>query len=271
MFIYYLMLKNNPITYKVLSLGLIVVLSACGGPYPSKEAQRANALFDERCKTAAGIKIYRQVKNVEGVFLEKIRPHQSDREWNDRFYPGAAFAEEVRGDDYIKSFLGYEHSNPSWGPITTERRGFIGPDFRPRNPYNLPGYGFVQAMEDGVLYQYSLRTELIPESKTGATRVVLQKKPASIKVRYTVTYEDHVIQEERDLGIASSAVKVLDEVSGELLGEYTRYSKASSFTKIGGQNWSPWLSSYTCGHVVIADRTATTRQFVDRVLIPAGR
>ena len=51
----------------------------------------------------------------------------------------------------------------------------------------------------------------------------------------------------RVLGIASSTVKVMDAQTNEVLGEYTRYSRASSFTQIGAQNPHPWLSSYTCG------------------------
>ncbi len=265
------MISRGNVSIKSSALILMLILPACGSQRASEEAQRSNALYAERCKTEAGMKIYKQVKNVDGIFLEKIRPHQSDREWNDRFYPGAAFAAEVRGDEYIESFLGYEHSNPSWGAITAERRGFVTKDFQPNNPYNLPGYRFVQATQGGVLYEYFLRTESIPESKIGASRVILQKRKAAVKVRYAVTYEDHVVPEERILGIASSTVKVVDTYTGALLGEYTRYSKASSFTKIGGQNWSPWLSSYSCGNLIHADGNKSTRQFVDQVLIPVGQ
>jgi hypothetical protein len=84
-----------------------------------------------------------------------------------------------------------------------------------------------------------------------------------------VTYEDHVIPEERVLGIASSTVKVIDLQTDELLGEFTRYVLGGGFEQITAQNSSPWLSAYKCSKAWIGGTTgASTRLFVDQVLIP---
>ncbi len=270
---------NSNITFlscSVLSLAVILILRACLPACSSntrayEDIKTTNEVYAEKCQKQAGIRIYKKIRNVDAIFLEKIRPVQSGSAWTDRLYPGAAFAHEVGGEEYIQSFLGYEHSNLSFGPVTEAIRGYITNDYQPGNASSLPGYSFVQAIENGVLYKYTLETIPIPESKIGMNRVVLRKVEAEKRVRYAVTYEDHVIPIERFLGIASSTVKVIDTQTNELLGEYTRYSRASSFSQIGSQNLYPWLSAKLCGQVKNGDGSKTTRQFVDQVLIPSGR
>ncbi len=60
------------------------------------------ALFEEKCRTVAGEKIYRKVENVEGLLLMKVRPDRGDRELANRDWPGAAFARESRAEGFIK-------------------------------------------------------------------------------------------------------------------------------------------------------------------------
>ncbi|MDR1275420.1 MAG: hypothetical protein LBL72_03425 [Candidatus Accumulibacter sp.] len=84
--------------------------------------------------------------------------------------------------------------------------------------------------------------------------------------RYAVTYEDHVIPEERALGLASSTIRVLDQWSGEVLGEMLRYA----WTPENPTKAEPalWLRAYKCpGHA--HGSGSATRKFVDQVLIPA--
>lgn len=96
---------------------------------------------------------------------------------------------------------------------------------------------------------------------------VLDKAPAhGSSPRYGVTYEDHVITEERALGIASSTIKVLDLKTKEVMGEMTRYAWSPGTPSRA--NPSPWLTAYRCPtHARGTD--AATRKFVDQVLIPA--
>jgi hypothetical protein len=169
------------------------------------------ALWEEKCRTVAGEKIYRKVENVEGVLLMKVRPQAGDTEWANRDWPGAAFALEATANGYIETFLGYEHaSNPAGqnDPVTPERRGYINTD---RRPGGLPGYRWVEVIDekDGQRYRYTGRWEE-PWQKDknwlkGYIKFYLDKTPsASQSPRYGVTYDDHVIPDERYLGIASS-------------------------------------------------------------------
>ncbi len=264
--------SNASIKSSALILALILILPACSSPRPYEDIDATNALFAERCKNQAGIKVYKKIPNVEGVFLEKIRPDRAGVELKDPLNPGAAFAHEVGGEEYIISFLGYEHSFRLSSSATENVRGLITPGPQPGAAFNHPGYRFVHVFEDGVLYEYTLQTISTPESKIGPTKVVLRKEKSEKKrARYAVTYEDQVVPAERRLNIASSVVKVVDTQTNEVLGVYVRYARASSFVKIGSQNLYPWLSAQLCGQVLNGDGLRTTRQFVDQVLIPGGR
>jgi len=233
--------------------------------------KEAKALYEDRCKNVAGIRIYKTVQDVEGVLLMKIRPNRSDNELADPNWPGAAFGRETRGDDYITSFLGNE--SPTQGPIDPEHRGIIGIKFPP-NPGSLPGYRWVEVPDpkDGQRYRYSARyDEPWQTDKSylkGYIRFNLDKTPSPSKTppRYAVTFEDHVIPEERALWVASSTVKVLDLKTNEVLGEMTRYA----ISYIHAPRYSmPWLNHLECPLMHATGDSDSTRQFVDQILIPA--
>ncbi|BCB27525.1 hypothetical protein SKTS_24110 [Sulfurimicrobium lacus] len=249
-------------------------------------AKAGEALFEEKCRTVVGEKIYRTVPDVDGVLLMKLRPQASENEWADPMWPGAAFALESTGDEYINTFLGYEHSSSAVGKhVTKEYRGYIGTGFQPDNPDNLPGYRYVDVIDpkDGLRYRYTGSQKAVRKKDTGAPDVqremrnnpnydlnvyswvldeTLTQSPAP---RYAVTFEDHVIPEEREVGVASSTVKVIDTRTGEVLGEMLRY--AWTHRGAGPKGRAAWLSAYKCpGHAVGAD--AATRKFVDQILIP---
>lgn len=239
---------------------------------PLERAQAGKALWEEKCRTVAGEKIYRTVPNVEGLVLLKVRPRVSSREWADPNWAGAAFALEATADGYIESFLGYEHSSSATGkPVTPTYRGYINTDYLPNNPNNLPGYRYVDVIDekDGQRYRYTGRWEepwqYDKSYLKGYIKFFLDKSPAAeLSPRYGVTFEDHVIPEDRALGVASSTVKVVDLQSGEVLGEMLRYAWS---TPASPANPHRWLTAYKCPmHPVGAD--AATRKFVDQVLTP---
>jgi hypothetical protein len=237
-------------------------------------AQKARALYEEKCKTVAGEKIYRTVPDVEGIVLLKVRPQAGSREWADLMWPGAAFALESPADGYITTFLGYEHSSSQNGePVTSQHRGYVNTDFFKDTPANnLPGYRYVDVIDekDGKRYRYKGRWDepwkTDSSYSTSYVRFSLDKSPASEpSPRYGVTFEDHLNPEERALGVASSTIKVVDLQTNEVLGEMTRYAWGS--TKPSSFNPSPWLTAAKCpGHAVGSN--AATRKFVDRILIP---
>jgi hypothetical protein len=255
-------------------LGAQVVPSDPAAMTPLQRAQAGKALWEEKCHTVAGEKIYKTVPDVEGIVLLKVRPNgsQSEREWANPMWPGAAFAREGTGDGYIESFLGYEHSgSPTGEPVTPTSRGYIGTDFQPKNPSNLPGYRYVDVIEekDGQRYRYTGRWEepwqYDKSYLKGYIKFFLDKSPApEPSPRYGVTFEDHVIPEERALGVASSTVKVLDLQTGEVLGELLRYAWSTP-ANLGNPN--PWLTAYRCPDHAVGTGAAT-RKFVDQILIP---
>jgi hypothetical protein len=259
---------------------------------PDKAAQRAaylekiakaEAIYNNACKNIAVPKVYKTVPDVEGILLMKVRPMRSDRELADPNWPGAAFGREAYADDYISSFLGYEHSIMGDAPFTLEHRGYIGPDKRPGS---RPGYRWVDVVDekDGKRYRYTLVKKIVGKLDTTAVnvrielaknpnmdlniyRIVLDRQPAPDPApRYGVTFEDHVIPEERALWLASSTVKVLDLRTNQMLGEMPRY--AMSYVHIpSSSNPGPWISAYVCPGDY-AGASAATRKFVDQVLIP---
>ncbi len=248
-------------------------------------ARKARALYEEKCRTVAGEKIYRTVLDVEGIVLLKVRPQAGGREWADLMWPGAAFALESRADEYITTFLGYEQSSREGVPVTPDRRGYINTNYVPENASNLPGYRYVDVIDekDGQRYRYTGSNKVVGKKDITAPNIQLGIKndptydlnvyqwtlvkslAPDPSPRYGVTFEDHVIPDERALGVASSTVRVLDIKTGEVLGEMTRFAWGS--TKPSGFNPTPWLTAWKCpAHGVGAN--AATRKFVDQVLVP---
>lgn len=87
--------KRTQRSWLAASLLLVSVAAFSAEPEkkgrPSAETIKAGrALFDERCKTVAGEKIYRTVEDVEGIVLLKVRPQRSDADLSSRDWPGAA-------------------------------------------------------------------------------------------------------------------------------------------------------------------------------------
>lgn len=260
----------------VLSLGLI---GACQStvntpqdPHVTEMAKAGKAYFEDRCKTVAGEKIYRTVPDVEGVLLMKVRPQRSQTELEDPMWPGAAFAIEAYGDDYIKTFIGYEYgtgnNDGSKNPITKDHRGYIAPDKRPGG---RPGYRYVDVIDA----KDEQRVRVTQKSDEpwqydksylkGYIRYFLDKTPTTAPApRYGVTYEDHVIPAERAMGVASSTVKVIDLQTNEVLGEMVRYA-----FRPRGIRLTQWEHGNKCpAHYVGSDEA--TRKFVDQVLLPKG-
>ncbi|PLK48241.1 hypothetical protein [Uliginosibacterium sp. TH139] len=264
-----------PLRGLVLATLALPLLAACA-VLPSPGLQRVKAgeaLFEARCKNEPGIKIYKTVADVEGIVLLKVRPTAGEREWSDPMWPGAAFARDATGDSYINSFLWFEIPSGIGGspmPITPSMRGSLGP-----TPTDHPGYRYVDVVEEGTGARwrysgyYDRPWERDPNrysSKNPYSFWKLKREPAPAEgPRYGVMYEDHVIPEERALGLASSTVKVLDLKTNDVLGEMTMYAWTPA--RPNPANPSPWLTAYRCGGGP-SSSTHQTRFFVDQVLLP---
>lgn len=164
-----------------------------------------------------------------------------------------------------------------------EYRGYVSTTRVPGQT-DRPGYRWVDVIDpkDGVRYRYSGSVKIVgrmdvtakgvqmllardPNHDLNIYRWTLDKTPAPDPApRYAVTYEDHVIPEERALGVASSTVKVIDQQTQEILGEMLRY--AWGIFPASSANPSPWLTAWKCpGHAVGAE--SATRKFVDQILL----
>lgn len=238
-----------------------------------QRAEAGKALWEEKCRTVAGEKVYKTVADVEGLVMLKVRPQASDREWADPNWPGAAFAREARDIRYIESFLGYEHSPDPAGeaPVSPLFRGYVNTDYLPDNPSNISGYRYVDVIDskDGQRYRYTGRwDEPWQYDKSylkGYIKFFLDRVPAPDPApRYGVTFEDHVTPEDRVLGVASSTVKVINLETDEVLGEMLRYAWSTPASRV---NPSPWLSAHRCPEHGVGTGSAT-RKFVDQILIP---
>ena len=275
-------MKPAPSVSRWTGIVLLVLLTGClpsqadpnVGEAAVNRALAGKAVWEEKCRTVAGEKIYRKVENVEGVLLMKVRPMRGEREWADRMWPGAAFAREAPGEEYIKGFLGYEYGFSTLGnkfmPVTPQYRGTISTD---RLQGGLPGYRWVEVIDakDGQRYRYTGRYDEPWKTDSSYSKTYirfnLDKTTApGPSPRYGVTFEDHVIPEDRYLGIASSTIKVLDLQTKEVLGEMTRYAWSPGAPS--RVNPSPWLTAYRCPDHSVGTSGAT-RKFVDQILIPA--
>lgn len=251
--------------------------------------QKGKALFEEKCRTVAGERIYRTVSGIEGIVLLKVRPRVGEREWADPMWAGAAFALEATSEEYVSTFLGYEHSSSQKGePVSAKHRGYISSDYQPQNPSNLEGYRFVDVVNEREQKRYrftgseqvvgkkdvnapAVRMALAanPNYDLNIYRYTLQRSVTSAPMpRYGVTFEDQIVPEHRALGVASSSVRVLDLSTNEVLGELTRYAWSPGGPSVA--NPSPWLTAHRCPAYTVGAE-AVTRKFVDQILVPLGR
>ena len=228
----------------------------------------AEAMYNERCQNKAGYKIYKVVEDVEGIQLLKVRHRVNEA---DPMAPGAAFALEGPDDEYISEFLMYRY--PSSG--TSDGSYFVNSD---KTDDAIPGFRYVDVIDekDGKRVRVTGAEEVTGKKDINAVNVKraleqdpnldlnvynwrLTRHPASDPApRYAVTFEDHVIPEERAFGLASSTVKVIDTQTNEVLAEMLQYA------------WGPaWGSAYKCPGVGHGSSTST-RQFVDHVLVARG-
>jgi hypothetical protein len=240
--------------------------------YRSKLA-RAQALFEKRCKTA-GEKIYKTVEDVEGVLLINPRPQQvQGRDEADQNWIGAGLPTEATGNQYIMNFLFYGVAESGNTIRSLNSGGTAGPSGSIAAgvaPEGTRGYRYVDIEENGIRSRYSLRplrsytSNGDPLEAYGKREVATYSPPL-----YSVTYENIVDPEGRANWIAGARVKVVDQKSGELLGERTQFSfEAGLGSKEGFRQ--PWILARQCPFEnSSATNAGTVRFFVEKILKPA--
>lgn len=205
------------------------------------------ALFRERCK-GAGEKITRTVDNVDGVFLENIRPKMDSSDRSDPNWPDAALPDESRGEWYIRTFLFWEHHEDKRNP-----RGYLNNQFS-----DSPGYQFVDVKDtDGIVYRY----RLIKSELAQLSRELVNGSPA----RYAISFINIVDPTDRKKWIAGTKVFITDTATNEIIAEHTWFSIEPGQGNISDFR-SPWGFVQTCPP--LKGGNTPTRFFVDRVLKP---
>jgi hypothetical protein len=234
---------------------------------------KAKALFEERCKTA-GVVIKHTVKEVDGIELKKIRRDTpwGGKEYFDPMWEDAALAGTNQGDEFIKDFLLSEvrlASHP-------ENRFPLRRPERKAQPGELPmrpGYRFVEYVDpaDGLRYRYRLPfiSGSFENSREGA---LARERSTTAPLRYAFTYEGLVDPADRALWIAGVRLKAIDQKSGEVLAEMTRYVFDPGFGVSTTDRW-PWQSTHTNSTTQCPSSSSEPlghahRHFIDTVLIP---
>ena len=233
---------------------------------------KAQALFDERCKTA-GEKIYKTVEGVEGVSLVNPRPTAiQGKDEADKNWPGAGMPSESTGNQYLLDFLFYDKPSQIqtirslYPGGTTGKYGTIAAGVVPEG---IKGYQYLETEENGMRIEYSLRELSDYDLGNGALNGYGKRTTATRpKPKYVVTYENIVDPEGRENWVAGARLAVLDSQSGELLAERVQFSfEAALGSKQNGRQ--PWAFAAQCPNASPSTTTSgTSRFFVAKVLKP---
>ncbi|MDO9003437.1 MAG: hypothetical protein Q7V20_08310 [Aquabacterium sp.] len=255
----------------IVALLTLISIGACAGltePSSKERLTKAHALLAQRCQTA-GVKIHRTVKNVDGIYLLKLRPKLN---FGDQFALTDPYGNDLEGDAYIKSFL----------------RGFWRSSFNQSSSAHSAGYMYVEAIDpkDGQRYRYVGNFQEVerdggtltggPRGKFKTTTFELTKTLATGPApRYGLIYDDISTCEERIHWIAGSSLKVIDLQTNEVLAERVGYMMDSGQGNISGGR-SPWLyaAKNSCpwfvGEHPELNQIGQTERFVEEVLKPAA-
>ena len=255
----------------VLAAGVLPVAIYAHQEYQQQKQAKARldaamAHFEMRCRSA-GEKIHQVIQGVEGIMLLKLRTKSTVE--NDPMLPGAAMFGERTGEEYIKSFLGYESAdgkNPRLrGAITS-------------HPTERPGYKYVDVIDvaDGQRYRYSAPLKRRDSRmRPPEFEQELHRERATTPVpRYGVTFEDMLDSEDRRHWVAGTKLQVIDTANMQVIAEQTFYLFDTGLGSEAGFR-SPWgwasSSGRKCPESESAFIDTRTRLFVDRVLLPMKR
>ncbi|MBL8450517.1 MAG: hypothetical protein JNM32_11450 [Dechloromonas sp.] len=235
--------------------------------------QKAEALFQERCKTA-GEFIHRTADNVEGLFLMKLRPNRIN--YQDQFAMDDPYGNDIGGDGYIINFLRGRNAK---GSLVDQGN-------------STNGYRYVEAVDpnDGKRYRYTGSMKIVGRKDASAPniQVELKRNPnydlnnyafmldrvhtTDQPLRYGVTYDDISTREDRDYWIAGSSLKVIDLKTQEVMAERIGYMMDRGQGNISGGR-APWLLAafHACPAFPATPggqpfKMRQTRDFVEKVL-----
>lgn len=251
-------------------LGLLVLAPQQSLAAEQGRLAQAEALFKRRCATA-GERITRTVKDVEGIFLLKVRPKpvQDDEQYR----LDDPYGSDLGGQDYIQSFLKAHYELP-------ERMRHLRLPHRTYQPQTQFGYDFVDTVDpkSGARMRYTAYVEqpgkTDPSYSLNYFRVVVESSPTKEPApRYGVTYDDISTREDRAFWIAGSSLRVIDLRDGTVIAERIGYMMdRGQGSSSGGR--LPWLHAtfHACpafdGPHPPSRQRGQTDRFVEKVLLP---
>ena len=226
------------------------------------EYREYRAVFDERCKNA-GETIYQTVQDVEGITLLKVwgdSPNNNAHTKMTKQWEFAGLPDEMGEEGYIESFLywwvaSYMDNDvfvSSYHPFTNKKLM----DEYKKTDFVNQGYYFVDVLQHNGSY---LRYRLTDDAWQ------INKKMVNKPARYAVTFDNPIIQEDRNRWIATTIVTILDTETNTILAKKQWYS----FEETRGQRYlepTQWLGAIVCPKTERGSHEI--RSFVQRVLIP---
>ncbi len=217
-----------------------------------RDYNEAKALFDRRCSTA-GERVHRSVESVEGITLLGVRKPIQNGEKSSATWLGAGFPDEANGDDYIRSFLYWEHANNS------TQRGFLNSD---SENSTSPGYRYVEVKTENSFYRYFLKkppsADLTSEPIHGPTAL------------YVVEISNDIDINDRRYWVAGTKIRIIHASTGEILGERQSYAFEPGLGDTSGFR-NAWSFAITCPNLIGWEKKYPTRFFVNRVLKPVQK
>ena len=225
------------------------------------EYREYRVVFDERCKNA-GETIYQTVQDVEGITLLKVwgdSPNNNAHTKMTKQWEFAGLPNEMGEEGYIESFLYWwvtSHINnevfvSGYHPLVDKKRM---DEYKKTRSVNM-GYSFVDVLQhNGNYLRYRLTDDEWQMSKETVN------KPA----RYAVTFDNPIIQEDRNRWIATTIVTILDTETNTILAKKQWYA----FEESRGQRpleSRQWSDSIVCPY---PGESSAIYQFVENVLIP---
>lgn len=241
--------------------------------YPKTRLAKAEAMFAERCKKS-GEFIHRTAENVEGIFLMKIRPDETN--FDQQYRMDDPYGHDVGGKGLINSFLQGRNQNGSLAFEALVSKGYRyveAIDEKDGKRYRYTGSMKAVRRKDVTAKGVQMALERNPNYDLNIYDFVLGKVPApSPAPRYGVTYDDISTREERDYWIAGSSLKVIDLQTNEVMAERIGYMMDRGQGNTSGGR-SPWrlAANVACPAFPRFERNPPfqlqqTRRFVEAVL-----
>jgi hypothetical protein len=218
-----------------------------------KSGMTPQEYFDHLCKTEAGEFIYKTVENVEGIYQMRPRKRATDYELEHLYAIedpyGSIEPEASKPEDYLVQppFGRYGFLEaPFFTDGKDDQTGFI--RYFRGNPQN--------SMKDFVFMKGS-HSERVPY-------VVETERSASLKSYYGYTWRGITRPHDRELGIASSELIVLDLKGNEVLGVQRRFIRSGGIRNNLSGVW--WLNGQVCDQ--FGGKHLYTTEFISQVLKP---